>query len=278
MLPPAPRRRAPIVALATAGALAVVVGVAATVVARTDAPSVVPPTTKSPAPPARRPIAPPSGLAAEASTFEVTLTWDAVEDATGYEVLRDGRILATVREPRFVDGTALPGQRYEYGVVAFGGDGLSDPATVGVRTEEASLGLARLEGSFEVRLWERSHYGLTLGEGGRRSTSAWRFEPRCERGPCGVRWIDRATRGLAADLRRSGATYRGAATGRFGGTCGSMRTRATVTLELRVVEATVAGDAWRASRVRGTLSNRSSAQLGCVRAGIVYRFTATLVG
>jgi hypothetical protein len=278
LLPPPPRRRIPYVALGAAAALALAVGVAAMVIARSDATSVVPPApsrTRSPEPSAT--LSAPTGLSSDVSAFEVTLTWSSVPGSTGYEVVRDGEILTTVTPPRFVDGSALPGQRYTYEIVATNDQASSDPAVLEVQTDGAPVSLARLEGLFDVQLSERSHFGLTLAEGGRRYTSAWRFEPRCERGPCAVRWVDRSTRGLAANLRRTGATYRGSTFGRFGGTCEGTTTKARVTVAIRVVEARVEGDAWRAATLRGTVSSRSSAQLGCVSAGIVYRFTARLV-
>jgi hypothetical protein len=278
-LPPAPRRRSPI-AVAAAVVLALVAGVVAYALSR---PERAPATSRSPeptAPPEPSPeptIATPTGLVADASAFKVTLTWGAVPDATGYAIARDGIAIGSSSSAGFVDETALPDQRYEYGVVAEGDEATSDPALLEVETQRASPGLARLEGLFNVKLKERSHYGLTLGKGGQRYTAAWRFVPRCEQGACAARWTDRSTRGLAADLKRGGPRYRGTVFGRFGGTCGGTRTTATVTVDLRVVDARAVDDAWRAARLVGTLSSRSASQLGCVSAGVVYGFTATLV-
>ena len=260
--------------------LAVMAGVAAFALSRsrtgteaTPAPSPSAPVEPSPA----ATIAAPAALAAEANPFKVALSWAAVPDATGYGIERDGVPIGSATAARYVDDTALPDQRYEYGVVAEGPDAASDPALLEVATPRASPGLARLDGLFNVRMKERSHYGLTLGKGGKRFTAAWRFVPRCERGACAVRWTDRSTRGLAAELKRGGARYRGSVFGRFGGSCGGTITTATVTVDLRVVGARADGDEWIADELVGVLTSRSASQLGCVSAGVVYGFTAKLV-
>ena len=280
-LPPAPRRRFP-VAVVIGVVVAVAAGVAAFALARSDpaddvAPSPSPSPTASAEPDPAPSLSSPSGLVAEASSFKVSLSWVAVPDATGYTIDRDGTRIGSVTATEFVDETALPGQRYGYAVAAESSDASSNPALLEVTTEGASPGLARLDGLFNVKLHERSHFGLTLGKGAQRYTAAWRFAPRCERGACTVRWTDRTTKGLSGDLKRGGARYRGSIFGRFGGTCGRTRTTATVSVDLRVVGARVEGEGWRAAKLVGTLSSRSASQLGCVSAGVVYRFTAKLV-
>jgi hypothetical protein len=268
------------VAIVAAVVLALAAGIGAFALSGSDleaapSPSVSPSASVEPSP--EPTVSTPTGLVADVSAFQVTLTWVAVPDATGYAIARDGITIGSATTVGFVDDTALPEQRYEYGVVAERDDATSDPAVLEVQTDRGSPGLARLEGLFNVKLKERSHYGLTLGKGGQRYTAAWRFVPRCERGACGARWTDRSTRGLAADLKRGGARYRGSVFGRFGGTCGGTRTTATVTVDLRVVDARAVDDEWRAARLVGTLSSRSASQLGCVSAGVVYGFTAKLV-
>lgn len=258
--------------------LAVVAGVVAFALSRSRAGTETAPLPSAPVERSPEPtIAAPAELAAEVNPFKVVLSWAAVPDATGYGIERDGVPIGSSTAARYVDDTALPDQRYDYAVVAEGPESASVPALLEVATPRASPGLARLDGLFNVRMKERSHHGLTLGKGGKRFTAAWRFVPGCERGACAVRWTDRSTRGLAAELKRGGARYRGSVFGRFGGSCGGTITTATVTVDLRVVGARAEGDEWIADELVGTFTSRSASQLGCVSAGVVYGFTAKLV-
>lgn len=82
-----------------------------------------PPAT-TPAPPVTTP-APGSGLrATQVTTGSVTLTWDAVPGATGYEVLRSGIVIPELSPTAGTSATnvgLLPGTPYLYSVRAVGG-------------------------------------------------------------------------------------------------------------------------------------------------------------
>ena len=83
---------------------------------------------------------PPTGLSAEGSAGSVTLSWDAVDDASGYIVYRSPVAAggfepvsdAPVTDTTFVDATVANGFRYFYTVAAVGEDGL-----VGAQGESA---------------------------------------------------------------------------------------------------------------------------------------------
>jgi fibronectin type 3 domain-containing protein/uncharacterized membrane protein len=93
-----------------------------------------------PAPP------PPTGLAAAAlNSSQVTLTWNAVSGATGYQVQRspDGSTgwsqVGTSTTTSFVDSWLIPSTTYYYRVTATNGPAISGPSNVASATTSAGL-------------------------------------------------------------------------------------------------------------------------------------------
>ena len=68
-------------------------------------------------------------LAVEAEAKEnVEITWDAVENATGYKIYRNGSAepIDTVKENKYTDTAAIAGETYTYSVAASAGDAKYD--------------------------------------------------------------------------------------------------------------------------------------------------------
>jgi hypothetical protein len=222
-------------------------------------------------------LAPPTSAEASARPFAVMLRWAAPEgEADQLIVYRDGDRVATL-EPnrtRFVDDSVLPAVRYTYVIEAVldGDTSKSDP--IRVKTPPASLGMARLEGTFTVDLRDTSHYGFSSFPGD--IQSGWRFKPKCRRGACDVTWKDAQGVALAGVLENTGPRYEGTATTRLA-SCGDLRGSGTVTVKIEVVKAATVRDAWRATKIVGTFLERFPAQLGCVASGADYQITGTLI-
>ena len=80
-------------------------------------------------------IAAPTGLDASDGTLTdgIELTWEAVDDANGYRILRrlgstPAMVVGTALEPEFLDTSALRGRLYEYFVLALAEDEVSPPS------------------------------------------------------------------------------------------------------------------------------------------------------
>lgn len=209
-------------------------------------------------------VLPPSDFVARATPFRVVLTWASPpEEVETYAIYRDGFALTRDlpgSETSFSDDTATPGAAYTYEIQAHAGRSNSDRVAVGVETLLPPLKAARLAGDFaiNVRILSQSGYGEYTP-----STYGWRFRPRCKEGACNVVWRDLHERRIRATLQRRGARYQGSYTGFFWIECGGARSTSSVTLDLRVTMARVIGNEWRATRVRGTLHQSESSQLGC---------------
>ncbi|MEM9606268.1 MAG: hypothetical protein AAGA99_02530 [Actinomycetota bacterium] len=102
-----------------------------TTVATTSAPTSAAPTTTPPAVPAPPSPAEVSVVAAESS---VRITWDGSEDATEYEVLRDGSTVARVDagDDGWTDEDVERGATHEYSVLAIGADGARSLPSPGI--------------------------------------------------------------------------------------------------------------------------------------------------
>lgn len=48
------------------------------------------------------------------SPTEITLSWEEMDGAVGYQVERDGVIVSSVTEPEYNDNTLVAGQRHVY--------------------------------------------------------------------------------------------------------------------------------------------------------------------
>jgi hypothetical protein len=219
----------------------------------------------------------PTAFAGQARPFSVTLSWAPPDgDVEGFVLYRDGTELSDLdaQTTSFVDDGVLPDVGYVYAVEAVGEGWAERAEPIEVRTPAAPLASARLEGLYAIEARDVSHFGFRRFPG--EFTSGWRLEPRCPEGACDVRWRDVRTRGLAGELRRRGATYDGSDEVRLA-RCGGARTTSTVRVEFEVARAASVDGAWRAIRLRGTLIQRSPAQLGCVASGADYRVIATLI-
>ncbi|MBA2390795.1 MAG: protein kinase [Geodermatophilaceae bacterium] len=121
-------------------------------------------------------LAAPTSVEATPDGTGVGLQWAEVEQASSYQVLRDGDVLDTTRETTYLDGAVEPGERYRYTVVAIGRGGLesaaSSPETVTVPEPRAAppaptgLTVSSVEGVVTV-VWdaveEGSSYNLFRG-------------------------------------------------------------------------------------------------------------------
>jgi len=75
-------------------------------------------------------LAAPAGFKVDIGRSQVSLSWDAVEGATVYQVYRDGNLIGTAASPFYLDynDSALLGQTYNYSVIASDGTISSDPS------------------------------------------------------------------------------------------------------------------------------------------------------
>jgi hypothetical protein len=205
------------------------------------------------------------------SGWELHLAWDppAEGPVDHYRVSRDGTLVdGDVVLPSWTDRTVVPGTRYTYSVVGVMTDGKrARPQHTTIRTDFPPLEDARLQGTFVMVL----HLARSSGthnpvQGGR---VVFRFEPRCARGPCGVRWTIR-DRDTDMRLARDGTTY--VARGRTPlllRNCLGDEVDETVKARLRVVSATVRHGRWQATKIEGTLWERSAWE-GCMTASITW--------
>ncbi|MFN8158810.1 MAG: hypothetical protein U0R68_15440 [Candidatus Nanopelagicales bacterium] len=81
----------------------------------------------------------PTGLATVGASGQVTLSWNAIENATSYHVYRDGQMIGTTVSPGYVDSGLDNGSAYAYTVVALNVAGWSpiSAEVVGVPTAVA---------------------------------------------------------------------------------------------------------------------------------------------
>jgi hypothetical protein len=205
------------------------------------------------------------------SGWELHLVWDPPAEGSfdHYRVSRDGTLVdGDVVLPSWTDHTVVPGTRYTYSVVGVMADGIRGrPEDSTIRTASPPLDDARLQGTFVMVLraarWSGTHNPV---QGGR---VLFRFDPRCARGPCGVLWTVR-DRDTEMRLARDGATY--VARGRTPlllRNCLGDEVAETLKADLRVVNATVRQGRWQATKIEGTLWERSAWE-GCMTASITW--------
>ncbi len=207
-------------------------------------------------------------------TWTLSLTWNPVEDASGYVVSRDGHRVGRTDETEFIDDEVAPENRYRYEVVAIGSDrGASRPSKVGIRTEALPEAFARVQGRWVLALKVQSS---TISAGGGRILIT--FTPKCERGPCPVGWAfeEPANTGTA---RNDGARYHGSGVGGFlTFDCHGLTASSMVTVEFRVEQAHTVRNAWRATKISGTLTESVPSVSNCLSARNVWTFTGTAQG
>ena len=83
-------------------------------------------------------VAPVTNLNAEVNQAEVTLTWNASENAKEYVIKRNGEEIAVVEETTFTDNVNANGT-YTYSVIAKKYDGYAEPVSVTVDVTELSI-------------------------------------------------------------------------------------------------------------------------------------------
>jgi hypothetical protein len=281
--PPRPILR---IALAALGVVVVAAVAVAAFVVRSRGGSAAPPTSPATSPPTTPgpspSLVPVTDLSAEASFFSISLHWVQPPGATPvetYEVFRDGVELAFVLAPTttYTDGTVVPGTSYSYEVEprSSGGSVAAGRTAVSVETPVPSLASARVQGDFSVKVRVISQTGFQTFTNS--YTLGWHFEPDCETGACRVTWTDLAQDSLRATLKRKGAAYSGSDSGRLNVKCGDAEVRSTLELSFEVIKAKGIDGEWRASRLKGTLMQSETAQLGCVASEAELSITATLV-
>jgi hypothetical protein len=228
-------------------------------------------------------VAPVVNLSARSEPFAVVLTWTeaagpGLAPVEGYGIFRDGvELTAIPRASIYTDTTVEPGTAYAYEVEPRGGAG-SVPAprvAVSVTTPVPSMRSARVEGDFTVKVKVVSQKGFETFTNS--YTLGWHFEPTCPTGACDVEWTDLAESSLQATLTRTGVSYRGSDSGKFNVKCNDAEVKSTLSVAFDVTKAKGIDGEWRATKLKGTLTETEDAQLGCVASKAVLSITATLV-
>ncbi|HVD69782.1 MAG TPA: hypothetical protein VNG34_02885 [Actinomycetota bacterium] len=211
------------------------------------------------------------------SNWVLRLAWDAPEgfDVDHYVVARNGiEVDDQVPGGRWTDGDVEPGARFSYRVTAMAADGTaSRPAKGSIKTDTPSLDDARLEGSFVMTMHVNRATGTRDPVSG--GAVVFRFDPTCGAGPCSVGWTVR-DRQTEAMLPRRGGNYTAVVnTPLFITNCFGTVIDESVNVDLRVTAAAPVHGAWRATRVEGTVNERSSSS-GCMSASIDWNVRGAL--
>lgn len=212
---------------------------------------------------------------ANPDTWRVSLSWEPVDGATAYLVIRNGRKQGEVATPAFVDRAVVPQERYRYEVIVVDAEERRSRATrTGVRTDPLPNADARVEGRWILRLEVRSS---SIGIGGGQLLAT--FDPNCREGPCAVRWRfeDLGNTGTA---QPKGERYEGTGTGGFltrdchGGAVGS----AQLTLTFHVETAHAVDRVWLATEISGTLTESVPSVSNCLSARNEWSFEGSAQG
>ena len=84
----------------------------------------------------------PNNLVAELPDYTtVTLSWDAVENAESYMILRDGDLIGTTTDLNFTDSDLAEDTSYTYTVLAINQEEVSEAAVVEIETEQVPVEL-----------------------------------------------------------------------------------------------------------------------------------------
>lgn len=204
-------------------------------------------------------------------TWTVELTWIVSgNEVDHYTMTRNGKKLdQQVEGTSFVDSDVVPKAVYHYEVVAVDPDGnASRPGTATVRTSALDKADARMEGRWVLTLKILSS---TIGAGG--GIIVVTFDPRCNRGPCDVRWAFARTENEGTAARR-GRSYMGVGRGSFlTRDCHGDPVSSTVTVDFRITKALTIGRAWRATKIAGTVDEDVPAVSNCLSAHTRWTFT-----
>jgi hypothetical protein len=201
--------------------------------------------------------------------WQLVLTWRAPDGVAidHYEVRRNGvTIDRDVSAATFSDVDVEPGARYRYAVVGVAADGIeTGEATASIRTHEPKVSLARLEGSFVVRMAvDRASGTADPVRGG---AISFTFDPACRSGPCHVGWSVRRAK-TDGTLRRDDALYEAKLrTPLFIRNCHGDVVDEALVVRLRVTRAAPLDGEWRATKIEGTIREVSSSG-GCLTARI----------
>ena len=193
-----------------------------------------------------------------------------------FQVTRDGTYVGSVGADgkRFVDDSVLPTVTYRYEVEGVASEARSNPAPVRVKTPKAPLGVARLQGVFNVRFVKTSSYGVNgIPE---KTSQGWRFTPKCDAGACTTEWNDIHWKALGGTLKRTGASYSATTTVHGFLQCSGTPSTSSYTVKLHVTKAATVKDAWRVTGFAGTVTTYDAAQLGCRSSSITYSISGAL--
>jgi hypothetical protein len=205
------------------------------------------------------------------------LAWQSPAGITidHYEVRRNGvTIDRDVASATFSDADVEPGTRYRYTVVGVDAEGIRTAgATAALRTGEPKLALARLEGSFVVRMTvDRASGTADPVRGG---AISFTFDPACRSGPCPVGWSVRHAR-AGGTLRRDDTIYQAKLrTPLFIRNCFGDLVDEALVVRLRVTRAAPLEGEWRATKIEGSIKEVSSYG-GCVTASIDWNVHGSL--
>lgn len=101
----------------------------------------------------------PQNLKAEAtSPVTVDVTWTAVAGADGYQIKRDGVVVADITDTKYTDSTAVAGTTYEYEVSARAGGTIGEFAKTSVTTPEE----VQLEAPANLRVIGQTHNSIHI--------------------------------------------------------------------------------------------------------------------
>ena len=220
-----------------------------------------------------------AALKAKPGAFQVRLFWkhadgDAPET---FRIFRNGDMVGQVggSDRSYLDTSAAPETRYTYTVDGIAQDGsLSPKAVVHTKTTGAPLGMARLQGVFNIKLHITSSSGVSGMNDN--TTAGWRFTPDCSGGPCATAFRDIHWAQMQADLKQDGASYSGDFTVSGALTCQGTNTTSSMHLSVHVTDARTLKDEWRATKIEGTMTLSDAAQFGCSTASITYSVAGAL--
>jgi hypothetical protein len=228
-------------------------------------------------------VAPPVGFTAEGQTspFGVSLSWSAPagQSVQGYRIYRGTVQIAAVPSgtTTYLDANVSPGKSYTYAILTRG-EGLeqSDKVSANVEVPVPSLASARLQGTFSIKFKTTSQTGYVGSLG--TFTLGWKFTPKCGTGSCTVALKDVSIKDLRATLKRQGASYSGADSAKFIGSCGGVTDSSDLTIDFKVAKARVIDGEWRATKVTGTVVESHPALHGCTSGGAHFSITGTFSG
>ena len=234
----------------------------------------------SPTTPSPTAVAAPETMDAHPAPFVVVLTWAQGQGlpVSYYAVTRDGRPITTLppTTTTWIDRSVTPETRYAYMVSAVGADGRRALTRVVAKTPTAPLATARFQGTFDVRLHATSHFGFSNFHG-ENQTAGWRSTPTCHKGPCDTKLVDLHRKNFVLTLTRSGPAYHGTVSVSGIVRCAGADVTSTFSVSVRATDAGAVRDSWVVTKLRGTMTQSETAQLGCIASGATYSVHASLV-